>query len=42
VIGFNFPVPSILPQGFTFFAQAKATLPSNEVRYTNSVPLVVR
>lgn len=42
VIGFNFPISAALPQGFTFFAQAKVTLPGGELRYTNSVPLIVR
>jgi hypothetical protein len=41
-ISFNLPVPSTWPKGFTFFAQGKVTLPSSEVRYTNSTPLVVR
>lgn len=42
VVGFNFHVPTLLPQGFTFFAQAKVTFAANDVRYTNSVPLVLR
>ncbi|MCK6445501.1 MAG: hypothetical protein L6Q99_03840 [Planctomycetes bacterium] len=42
VVGFNFPVPALLPQGFTFFAQAKVTFSASDVRYTNSVPLVLR
>ncbi|MCE9596280.1 MAG: hypothetical protein K8S98_18975 [Planctomycetes bacterium] len=42
LVSFNLPVLSTWPKGFTFFAQAKVTLPSSEIRYTNSTPLVVR
>lgn len=42
IAGFNFPVPATLPQGFVFFAQARVRLPGGEIRYTNSIPLVLR
>jgi hypothetical protein len=40
-VSLNFPMPAF-PTGFTFFAQARVTLPSSEMRYSNSVPLIVR
>ncbi|MCC6409119.1 MAG: hypothetical protein IT453_18315 [Planctomycetes bacterium] len=42
VIGFNFPVPATLPRGFMLFSQAKVTFSATDVRYSNSVPVVVR
>ena len=42
VVGFNLPVPAALPQAFVFFAQGRVRLPGGEIRYTNSVPLVLR
>ncbi|MCE9595465.1 MAG: hypothetical protein K8S98_14855 [Planctomycetes bacterium] len=40
-VSLNFPMPAF-PTGFVFFAQARVTLPSSEMRYSNSVPLIVR
>jgi hypothetical protein len=42
VAGLNFTVPASAPLGFTFFGQARVTLPGGETRYTNSAPLIVR
>lgn len=42
VVGMNFPLPGYMSSGFTFFAQARVTMPDGSTRYTNSVPLVVR
>ena len=41
-ISLNFPVPPTWPQGFSVVFQSVVTLPDASVRFTNSVPAVMR
>jgi hypothetical protein len=42
VVDFDLPVPAGFAKGFTFFAQGRVAFSPTDVRYTNSVPIVVR
>jgi hypothetical protein len=42
VVSFNFPLAASWPKGFTIFFQAVVTLPDTTIRYTHSIPVVLR